>query len=131
MKHLKRFNESEMGDDIQEMCDNYLSFLKDSGYRIYVNTNSLNVHIHITISYLEYDSPKLEWVDISDDFIQFLELLSAKYSIAYDNVIFTGYEPRAYVSQYNRTFKVEDVINNVVPEYAKFDSVTMQINHLK
>lgn len=131
MKHLKRFNESEMRDDIQEMCDNYLSFLKDLGYTIYVNTNSININVHISISYFEYDSPKLEWVDISDDFIQFLELLSAKYSIAHDVVIFTGYEPRAYVAQYNRSFKVEDVINNVVPEYAKFDSVTMQINHLK
>jgi hypothetical protein len=38
MKYLIKFNESKLGDELEDLCQTYLSFLKDDGFECYVNS---------------------------------------------------------------------------------------------
>jgi hypothetical protein len=110
MRYLKKFNESASQevtiDELVKFCDEYLAYLKDSGFDITI-TKPADVLKKYT-SHLNYISIKLfkkgninykfDWSEIKDDFIPFFEILITKYKLdkLYDDfvveVVFNGNE---------------------------------------
>lgn len=133
MKYLKRFNESKLGDELEDFCKEYLAYLTDEKFECYVNSNSINTHITILDrDYNDVNFPgkgrRFYWSEIEDDFIPFLQILSERYVIAYKNVVLQGYEPVTIPNQYNKAFSIQDVIDGKIPEYASCNGVTLQID---
>lgn len=133
MKYLRKFNESKLGDELKDFCQEYLAFLTDQRFECYVNSNSANTHISILDrDYNNRDFPgrgkRFYWNEIEDDFIPFLQILSERYVISFGNVVFTAYEPQIAINQYNKVFSIKDVIDGKVPEYASCTGVTLQID---
>ena len=126
MKYLRKFNESKLGDELEEFCQEYLAYLTDGKFQCYINSNDINTHITI----LDNDGYNKEfyWSEIEDDFIPFLQVLSERYVIANNNIILTGYKPVIAPNQYNKVFSIKNVIDGKVPEYAICNSVTLQID---
>jgi hypothetical protein len=90
MKHLKRFNESTSGldkEEVQEFCENYLAYLLDEGYEIFIKKdrdNSLLFSFTIPIGGFDSvpeDCDEFKWNEIKDHFIPFLIHLSNNYEI--------------------------------------------------
>lgn len=84
MKHLRRFNESRelvyLRNELKELCGQYLPYLKDDGYEIYLPIDSINgvgiIVIMIIKEGLEDGKAiKFKWSDIKDEFLTFYELL--------------------------------------------------------
>jgi hypothetical protein len=79
MKHLKKFNESILGDELKNFVK-YLAYLTDGKFECYVNSNSTNTHITI----LDRDHSGKGRVfligvrEIEDDFIPFLQNIITK-----------------------------------------------------
>jgi hypothetical protein len=122
MKYLIKFNESRrLGDELEDLCQTYLSFLIDDGFECYVNSSGICTHITI------FRDKRFHWNVIEDDFIPFLQILSERYVIAYNHIILTGYEPATYPLYY-RTFSISDVLVGEIPEYATCNSVTLQVD---
>lgn len=130
MKFLRKFNESELGDELQSLCDDYLSFIKDSGYRVYVNASSINTHVTVSKDSNIYPPEKMDWLAIKDDFIPFINLIKDKFDISYNRVLFIGYEPLIN-SNYNKGFDINSVVNDEVPDYARFSGVSIQVDGFK
>ncbi len=128
MKHLRKFNETKIGDSVKEFCDNYLSFLKDNGFTCYVNGNNFNTHITITKTSNDFNVLRFKYSDIADDFIPFLNLLSKKYKISFNNVGLNTYKPQRKLSEYNRLFSIDQILNNEVPEDASCQSIWIQVD---
>ena len=133
MKYLKKFNESKLGDELEEFCKEYLAYLTDGKFECYVNSNDINTHITILDrDYNDINFPgrgrRFYWSEIEDDFIPFLQILSERYVIAYKNVVLQGYEPVTIPNQYNKGFSIQDVIAGKIPEYATCTGVTLQID---
>jgi hypothetical protein len=123
MKYLRKFNESKLGDELKDFCQEYLAFLTDDKFECYVNSNDVNTHITI----LDRDpvdgrGREFYWSEIEDDFIPFLQILSERYIIAYNRIILTGY------MQYNKGFSIKNVIDGKIPEYTTCNSVSLQID---
>jgi hypothetical protein len=135
MKYLIKFNESKLGDELEDLCQTYLSFLKDDGFECYVNSSGICTHITIFIEHFHhYPFPdrdkRFHWSEIEDDFIPFLQILSERYKIAYDYIILTGYnnEPATNPWKYHKVFSIKDVLKGEIPEYATCNSVTLQVD---
>ena len=133
MKYLKRFNESKLGDELEDFCKEYLAYLTDDKFECYVNSNDINTHITIlgrkTQPYpADLRCRRFYWSEIEDDFIPFLQILSERYVIAYKNVVLQGYEPVIVPNQYNKVFSIQDVIDGKIPEYASCNGVALQID---
>jgi hypothetical protein len=133
MKYLKKFNESKLGDELEEFCKEYLAYLTDGKFECYVNSNDINTHITILDrDYNDVNFPgkakRFYWSEIEDDFIPFLQILSERYVIAYNNVGLDGYEPQIAPNQFNKVFSIKDVIDGKIPEYASCTGVNLQIN---
>jgi hypothetical protein len=139
MKHLKKFNESKLGDELEEFCKEYLAYLTDGKFDCYVNSNSTNTHITIldrdysdnnfNLSTGFYRGRDFNWSEIEDDFIPFLQILSQRYVISHGSVILTGYgAPVVLPNQYNKLFSIRDVIKGEIPNNATCNSVTLQID---
>jgi hypothetical protein len=127
MKYLMRFNET-IADDINKLCDDYLSFLKDNGFTCNVdNFNKYTKYLSIYKGYDEWKKVRFNWSEVSDDFIPFLELLHNKYKIAFNTVSFSGYEPIRKLSQYNKLFSIGEILNGEVPYNASCESIDIQI----
>lgn len=129
MKYLKKFNESKLGDELEEFCKEYLAYLTDGKFECYVNSNDINTHITI----LDRDpvdgrGREFYWSEIEDDFIPFLQILSERYVIAYNNVGLNSYKPQVAPNQFNKVFSIKDVIDGKIPEYASCTGVNLQIN---
>ena len=84
MKYLRKFNES-YSDDVQEFCDNNIAYLKDEGYKIYVNDMGSRIEVSFFMeewwNTIDYSLTKFNWDDVKEDFIPFIELFNEKYSI--------------------------------------------------
>ncbi len=128
MKYLKRFNESKLGDELEDFCKEYLAYLTDEKFECYVNSNNINTHITILDRNSDGTCRRFYWSEIEDDFIPFLQILSERYVIAYKNVVLQGYEPVTIPNQYNKAFSIQDVINGKIPEYATCTGVSLQID---
>lgn len=133
MKYLKKFNESKLGDELEEFCQEYLAYLTDGKFECYVNSNDINTHISILDrDYNNINFPgkakRFYWSEIEDDFIPFLQILSERYVIAYNNVGLASYEPQIVPNQFNKVFSIKDVIDGKIPEYASCTGVNLQIN---
>lgn len=133
MKYLKKFNESKLGDELEEFCKEYLAYLTDGKFECYVNSNDINTHITILDrDYNDINFPgkakRFYWSEIEDDFIPFLQILSERYVIAYNNVGLASYEPQIAPNQFNKVFSIKDVIDGKIPEYASCTGVNLQIN---
>ncbi len=136
MKHLKKFNESKLGDELEEFCKEYLAYLTDGKFECYVNSNSINTHI--TILERDYNaeffpgrSKRFYWNEIEDDFIPFLQILSEKYVIAYGTIFLESYDPVTTMNTMNisnKGFSIRDVIKGEIPEYATCMGVSLQID---
>jgi hypothetical protein len=134
MKHLRKFNESKLGDELEDFCKEYLAYLTDGKFECYVNSNNINTHI--TILERDYNaeffpgrSKRFYWNEIEDDFIPFLQILSEKYVIAHGMVVLESYEPvTTTLNISNKGFSIRDVINGEIPEYATCMGVTLQID---
>lgn len=133
MKYLKKFNESKLGDELETFCQEYLAYLTDGKFECYVNSNSINTHISILDrDYNNINFPgkakRFYWSEIEDDFIPFLQILSERYVITYNNVGLASYEPQIAPNQFNKVFSIKDVIDGKIPEYASCTGVNLQIN---
>jgi len=123
MKYLRKFNESKLGDELKDFCQEYLAFLTDGKFECYVNSNDVNTHITILDRDPEDSRARdFYWSEIEDDFIPFLQILSERYIITYNRIILTAY------NQYNKTFSIKDAINGKIPEYTTCNSVSLQID---
>lgn len=127
MRHIKKYNESDIEDGVQIMVDNYLSYLIDSGFECYVNGNKFNTHISIA----KKDRSRFTFNEVADDFIPFIKILNNEYRIAYNNTSFTGCEPMRKLSEYNRVFTIDEIVNERLPKNTSCNSICIQINGLR
>lgn len=87
MKYLKRYNESVV-NDLEVFCEESLAYLLDNG------TLKLKVKEYKTRNaiFLQskgfFTSEGVSWLDIKEDFIPFIELLSSKYVMRNKNIDF-------------------------------------------
>ncbi len=89
MKYLKRFESISGGDyldGLKEFCNTYLSYLVDNGFSLkFTHSNDDETAINIVI--YKHSTPErsldaiFKWVDIKDDLIPFIEVLSKNYDI--------------------------------------------------
>ena len=134
MKYLRKFNESKLGDELEAFCQEYLAYLTDGKFECYVNSNSSNTHITILDrDYNNVNFPgkgrRFYWNEIEDDFIPFLQILSERYVIAYNNIGLDSYEPQIAPNvAHFKVFTIKDVIDGKVPEYASCTGVSLQID---
>ena len=130
MKYLKRFNESNISEGIEEVkdfCENTLAYLIDEGLEVNVQeytSGFQNIEQPLLIS-ISLGEPK-HWSEISDHMIPFLTLLKRKYTIvtskAYNNertkmidqqIRFYLYLGKSGCGGYsNLSFTLDQVINN-------------------
>lgn len=76
MKYIKRFNESKIETEIEEFCKNYLANSMDEfGYIVY----SREYKDYCSIQILSDN--KLNWGQIKNDFIPFIEMLKGSYEL--------------------------------------------------
>ena len=87
MKYLKRFNENNTHEDLQDCCETHLAYLLDDGYELYIGDDHGKKTISITIPSDvsnedgEYDTGEFEWNNVKDHFITFLTHLNNKYNV--------------------------------------------------
>ena len=43
MKYLKKFNESKLGDELEEFCKEYLAYLTDGKFECYINSSDIDI----------------------------------------------------------------------------------------
>ena len=129
MKYLKRFNESNISEGIEEVkyfCENTLAYLIDEGLEVNVQeytSGFQNIEQPLLISIL-LDEPK-HWSEISDHMIPFLTLLQRKYTVVtsktYNNertkmvdqqIRFYLYLGKTGGGYSNLSFTLDQVINN-------------------
>lgn len=92
MKYLKRYNEeknySEFVEDITEIAEQTLSYLRDNGFAYVIDPNKWeesNGGLIVRIIN-DKDEPGIKWFDINiikEDIMQFVELTSMKYEIQF------------------------------------------------
>lgn len=119
MKHIKRFNES-IKDDIEELCNNYLSYLIDMGFTIEIYRSPIWITNMTIVKKNGSNIDRFNWIDIKDDFLPFLEILKNEYVL--DNYMqFSGYEPMTNLGDYTKSIgiyqEVENLPNNVSCRY--------------
>jgi hypothetical protein len=130
MKYLKKFNESNLGDELGVFCQEYLAYLTDLKFECYVNGNDFNTHITI----LDRDKNsstggrRFYWNEIEDDFIPFLQILSERYIITHNSIYLQGFISTTTPYQHYKVFSIKDVINGKIPDYVTCKSVGLQIN---
>ena len=96
MKYLKRFNENNTHEDLQDFCETHLAYLLDDGYELYIGDDHGKKTISITIPSDvsnedgEYDTGEFEWNNVKDHYITFLTHLNNKYKVVpyFDKVAF-------------------------------------------
>ena len=108
---------------MKDFCQEYLAFLTDDKFECYVNSNDVNTNITI----IDRDpvsgrARDFYWSEIEDDFIPFLQILSERYTIAYNRIILTAY------NQYHKAFSIKDAIDGKIPEHVTCNSVSLQID---
>ena len=87
MKYLKRFNENNTHEDLQDFCETHLAYLLDDGYELYIGDDHGKKTISITIPSDvsnedgEYDTGEFEWNNVKDHYITFLTHLNNKYKV--------------------------------------------------
>jgi hypothetical protein len=87
MKYLKRYNESVV-NDLEVFCEESLAYLLDNGtlklkVKEYKTRNAIFLQ---SKGFLTSDG--VSWLDIKEDFIPFIELLSSKYVMRNKNIDF-------------------------------------------
>ncbi len=74
MRYLRRFNESIIDTkEIEDLCNEYLAYLKDDNFEISIKSNNFIYGISINIE--KRDNSVFEWEDIKYDFLPFIEEL--------------------------------------------------------
>jgi hypothetical protein len=127
MKYLKRFVEKLSEEDLQELCDNYLTFLKDKGFTIKVGS------LTILIAKVNNENDWLDTFyisDVIDDLFPFVELLMSK-EIDDDAIVFRGYSAAYKPSDKDRGIKVltsEDFLKDIIPTGATCKGIAIGIN---
>jgi len=84
MKHLKKFNEDNIINNIKELTDSCLISLKDDGYEIsydYSLISQNKVCISIPDSKYQGSDKFFYYTDVKDYFIPYITLLSDDYNI--------------------------------------------------
>lgn len=96
MNYLRKYNESsysELVSGINDIAEQSLSYLLDKGYEYEINSGNYEKSLE-TISFrIMKTNPTfgvgdnrfnfINWNDINDDFMQFVELLSLKYDVKF------------------------------------------------
>lgn len=104
MKYIKKFNESKVDfEEFKETCYSHLSYLSDFGFK--VNLVQLGNESAICIRHVESTSI-CKWIDIKNDIIPFITVLSKKYKLTTIRFNFTKIDPLRY--------SVEDIINDSI-----------------
>lgn len=79
MKHIRRFNESKY-DEVKDLTEGSLAYLTDEGYEFNIRAESYGKNNRfIFLLYKDYQF--MNWEDIKDYFIPFLERLKDKCEI--------------------------------------------------
>ncbi len=138
MRYIKPFNESIQPNEFEELkdfCETALINLIDrdttnddfkieytgiGGRRIdpSITNNSINIVLFGPLSdneTNEYNNGERlsnwHWNDVKDSYIPFIQLLKKRYKLA-DNYIDFKFRTRSRYEMYDRSFKIEDVIND-------------------
>lgn len=134
MKHLKKFNESKLGDELEEFCKEYLAYLTDGKFECYINSNNINTHISIlerdyNAEFFPGRSKRFYWNEIEDDFIPFLQILSERYVIIDDSITLIDF-CNQYINSNNNNkgFSIGLVLEGGIPEDATCMGVSLQID---
>jgi hypothetical protein len=113
MKYLVRFNESA-SDNVREFCNDNLVTLVDSGFEIF--TEQLpNYSIRVFLS--NDFKRKFKYVDIQEEFVQFLQMLTNRYEVLNNELYFHLYNSRGVrldidnMLADDNLFPAEDIIN--------------------
>jgi hypothetical protein len=131
MKYIKLF-EDLFEDNLQDFCDNYLAYLKDEGFNVYINS-AVSMYGwkngEITISYpsgsynpfrnINFMLDDFSWDVVKDHFIPFLQMLYKEYNYdkSTDKIIF--FTPNAkYITK-----SFDEVVNDKI-----FPVTNMPIN---
>lgn len=109
---------------IKEETNNYLAYLKDIGIEVSCRDNLRYIDVHINNDYNE-----LKWIDIKDDFIQYLSFMSKNYHIQFIEA--QNYRLDTNGRPLSKLFGIDDVdsitgINNEV----KLDNIENADNFL-
>lgn len=89
MKHLKRYSENKEYDlrqEIEELYNDYCSFLVDRGFRISVSFHNENSNVMPSLVRIVINHSKMVYCTVEDviyDISQFQSLLMSKYKIHY------------------------------------------------
>lgn len=126
MKHIKKFNEARSSkdrmyeskyDEIQDLCEGSLAFLLDEGYEFNIRPEKYGRNrSFIFLLYKDYQF--MNWEDIKDYFIPFLDRLKDKCDIK---------ELPLYVENKNSAYRYIDedpknrTIRFTIPEWSKSD----------
>jgi hypothetical protein len=74
MKYLRKFNEGVIDtQEIEDLCNEYLAYLKDDNFEINIKSNNFIYGISITIE--KSDNSVFEWEDVKYDLLPFIEEL--------------------------------------------------------
>lgn len=122
MRHIKLF-ENFKDIDFEDLCNNYLAYLKDEDFDVYIN--ELSDRYSITIR--KEDWGKLfNWDDVKDYLLPFLEMLSDKMT-KLDDILF--YRKSVYNEESVRIpherYPLAELLK---PEFDEYDIVTITIN---
>jgi hypothetical protein len=130
MRYLRKINEFRDAKSVKELCNSYLAYLLDNGYdtRVTESFEDINI-IFYSNKHIEGDRVLIKWVDIVDDFLPFLEVLSNTYNIT--NIKFSSLYPYKYALDRNGNplFEptVSQILNNDIPQDISFLSLTIFI----
>jgi hypothetical protein len=126
MKYLKRYNESiGTSDKLIEFCEESLAYLLDN------ETLKLKVKEYKTRNaiFLQskgfFKSEGVSWLDIKEDIIPFIELLSSKYVMRYKNIDF-------YVVSDNKEqlnyFHLDEINDDLDIKFEKYKILQIEIS---
>lgn len=129
MRHIKLFENFE-DNEIEYLCNNYLAYLKDDGFDVYVN--ELSDRYSITIRKEEWGD-MFDWEIVSDYLSPFLEVLSDKYQKIEDVIFYRKsiYDDEQLVSKLgnirnsHEPYSIDKILNS---NFSEYDIISISIN---
>lgn len=87
MKHIREFNDEKRIAELKNLCDTYLAYLIDQGFKVEVFPFMESTYDKIKFTYecgeFSWDNLGTKTPFIKDDFIPFLQMLKEKYYFEY------------------------------------------------
>jgi hypothetical protein len=117
MRYLRKFIEGKeyiTKETLKDMCDSYLSYMKDNGFDINIAYSKYKDNVSFYIDITKFNRQKsfflrqsYNWSDVSVDLIPFLNILNTKYDLK--DILLSKYNGGSFSN-----FSINDVLNDVV-----------------